>query len=440
MSVEITPVGGLGEVGRNMTVLSFGEEKVIVDMGLNLEKALSLGRRDIGTMSRDELVRVGGIPDDSDVRSQDVSAIILTHGHLDHIGAVGKLASKYDAKIYATPFTAELVKNVIQSERNLEVDNEIKEMEFGDNIQVGDLEIEFIQGAHSIPQNSFPAIHSSEGVVLCAGGFKIDDAPAVGFSTDYNSLRKLRNSGPVISLICSVRADNPNPTPSESHARKLLEDVMTKASEEGRGLIVTAFSSHIARIKTIAEISIKLDRKPLILGRSLRKKCKIASKLGLVDFPKEVKIHSYPDSIRKLLKIVNESREDYVIITSGHQGEPNSILSRIADKEETYRIKPGDEVIFSASVIPNPMNLANRETLEAKLISQGARIHRDVHVSGHAGKPGTQELIGKIDPAHIVPFHGTFEKMKSVTKIGKKIGYSDDQVHMTENGQTLTLK
>lgn len=438
MSIEITPLGGMGEVGKNMTVVSLDDEKIIVDMGIKLEKILGLGNN-IGEMSREELINAGGIPDDSQVRSEDISAIVLTHGHLDHIGAIGKLAHEYDAPIYASPFTGELVNQIIEEDRTFEADNELKKVDLGDIVEIGDLEVEFVGEPHSIPQNTFPALHSSEGVVLCVAGFKIDDSPVLGPPTDYSPLRRLSNEGPVISLVCSVRADDPEPTPSESHARDMLREIMMKASARGRGLLITAYSTHIARIKEIVEISHELDRRPIILGRSLRTKCKIASKLGLVDFPSDLKILGHVNSVRKALEVINECREDYVIITTGHQGEKNALLSRIADEKEPYKIEPGDEIIFSASVIPNPLNKANRKLLEAKLEAQGARIHRDVHVSGHAGQPGTKEFIEKIRPDHLIPFHGTFEKMKSVLRIGQKVGLSKEQLHMMSNGETLEL-
>lgn len=437
--MEITPIGGTDEIGKNMTVLSLGDTNLIVDMGVKMDSVVNSGNESISSLDRNELINLGGIPDDSKIQSKNISGIILTHGHLDHIGAIGKLASNYEAPIYSTPFTSELVKKVIREEKVFNIKNEIKEIDPGKTVEIENLQVEFIPGAHSIPQNSFPAIHSKEGVVLCVGGFKIENSKMVGLSTDYKSLEHLKDEGPVISLICSVKADEPNPTPPESHAKEMLKEVMKKASERGKGLFVTAFSSHIARIKTIVEISYKVDRKPIILGKSLRDKCKIAYELGLTNFPSKLKILGHIQSIRKALKVINKRRDGYVVITTGHQGEQNSILSRIADGKEPYKVKPKDEIIFSASIIPNPANKYNRKLLEAKLKAQGANIHRDIHVSGHAGKPGTKELIEKIGPDHIVPFHGTKEKMKSVIDIGQKEGYSKNQLHMMRNGETLRL-
>lgn len=439
MSVEITPLGGVGEVGKNMTLVSIEDKKIIVDMGLKLEKLLNLENKNMGEAERSKLINMGGIPDDSKLRSEDISAIILTHGHLDHIGAVGKLAHEYDATIYATPFTAELVKQVIREERIFKINNKIKEIKPGEKAKIKDLEIEFVTGAHSIPQNVFPAIKSSEGVVICIGGFKIDKKPVLGHITDYKTLKNLSNEGKVVSLICSVRADEPEPTPSESHARKMLKKVMTKAANKGGGILVTAFSSHIARLKEITEIAQELDRKPVILGKSLKKKCKTAEKLGIINLTPNTKIFGHITSVREALEIINESRENYVMITTGHQGEPNSVLSRIADKVEPYEIEENDDIIFSASIIPNPLNISNRELLEAKLIAQGAEIHRDVHVSGHARQPGTMDLLEEISPNHVIPFHGTLEKIKSVINIGRKLGFSEKQLHMLRNKETFSM-
>lgn len=439
MTIEITPLGGLGEIGKNMTAICFDDVQVVVDMGIKLENVLSLGEPDIGKMSRDKLIEIGGIPDDSKLRSRNVSAILLTHGHLDHIGAIGKLAHEYNAPIYGTPFTIELAKHIVKEERVFDVTNELRAVDNGESIEVNDLQIEFIRGIHSIPQTTLPAIHGSEGTVLCAGGFKLDDDPILGGTTDYEKLKQLNNNDFLISLVCSVRADEPNPTPPESHAKKMLEKEMSEAADREKGLFVTCFSTHIARIKSIIEVSLKIGREPIVLGRSIERQCRIAVELGLVDFPLDLRMWGRSKSVHDVLMEIKDSREDYTILATGHQGEPNALLTRIADEETPLKIREGDEVIFSATVIPNPLNEANRELLEAKLKAQGARIHRDVHVSGHAGQPGTRELIKMVNPNHIIPVHGTPEKLNAVASIGRKMGYSNEQLHLLENGESLEL-
>lgn len=437
--VEVIPLGGLGEVGKNMTAIGFDGTYVIIDMGIKLESILGFDDANIGDMGRAELINIDGIPDDSMLRDKDVVAILLTHGHLDHIGAIGKLAGQYEAPIYGTPFTMELVKDVIREEKSFRVTNELRTVELGDEVEVGDIRAEFIQITHSIPQTTCVAVHGPDGTVLCASDFKLDDEPLLGPTTDRERLSELSNDGPVAALIGAVRVDQEGPTPSESHAREMLREAMDEAISGGEGVLVTTFSSHIARVRSIVELSYELGRTPILLGRSLRKYCSIATDLGLVEFPQELGIHGRSNSIRNAMKSVRGPRKDYVLVVTGHQGEPNSVLTRIVDKELPFKIKRNDEVIFSASVIPNPLNISNRELLETKLQIQGARIHRDVHVSGHAGRRDTREFIELVRPEHIIPCHSTFDKLKILADIGREAGYSEDQIHILGNGRGVNL-
>ncbi|KXB01987.1 hypothetical protein AKJ43_02720 [candidate division MSBL1 archaeon SCGC-AAA261D19] len=439
MAIEITPLGGMGEVGKNMTVLRFDDVRVVVDMGIMLENILRLGNVSIEKMNRRRLIDIGGIPDDTQLRGKDVSAIVLSHGHLDHVGAIGKLASAYDAPVYATPFTMEVVKHLIREERVFDVSSDLKTVELGDKVEVDGVEIEFIRGTHSIPHTAHPAVGNSEGTVLCASGVKLDDDPLLGDAPDYDSLRRLSDGTTLINLVCAVRVDESGSTPSEAYARQMLKEVMTEAAERKKGLLITAFSTHIARIKSIVDISHELGREPVILGRSLRRNCDIASKLGLVEFPSDLRIHGRSGSVENVLYEVDNSKEDYVVLCTGHQGEPRSILTRIADGRFPYKVGRNDEVVFSASVIPNPLNIANRNLLETKLEAEGAKIHRDVHVSGHASREGIEKFIRLTNPDHLVPFHGTFDNMEKMINLGRDLGYPNKRLHLLKNGQSKTL-
>ena len=437
--MEILPIGGLDEVGKNMTAIGFGNTYVVVDMGVKLENILGFDDISIGEMSRAELINIDGIPDDTPLRKKNVVAILLTHGHLDHIGAIGKLAGEYDAPIYGTPFTIGLVRDVLQDEKTFKVTNALKVVNPGKEVDIGGIRAEFIPITHSILQTSAVAVHGPDGTVLCASDFKLDHTPTLGPASDLDRLGELSNDGPVAAMVGAVRLDDEGPTPSESHAREMLKKTMDEAMSSGKGMVVTTFSSHMARLKSIVELSYELGRTPIMLGRSLKKYCSTACNVGIVEFPPELEIHGRPNSVGKAMRRIRGRREDYVLIVTGHQGEPNSILTRIADEQLPFRIKKHDEVIFSASVIPNPLNESNRKLLETKLQIQGAHIHRDVHVSGHAGRRDTREFLDLVKPEYLIPCHATSDKMEILADMGKEAGCSEDGIHVLKNGQRVNL-
>ncbi|MBA7602947.1 Ribonuclease J 1 [subsurface metagenome] len=439
MTVEILPLGGLGEVGKNMTALGFDGKYIIVDMGIRLDSIMAFEDAELGEMSREELININGIPDDSSIRNRKVRAIVLTHGHLDHIGAVGKLAHAYNAPIYGTPFTLELVKRVIREERVFKVKNELRAVMPGDSVEVDGIEFEFIPAAHSILQTVFVAARGANETILCASDFKLDEEPLIGYKTDRTRLKQLASDGLLAALVGAIRVDEPGPTPSEGHAREMLREAMGEASSTGEAVLVTTFSSHITRLKSIVDLSFELGRTPVLVGRSLRNYCTAAIDLGLVDFPPELRIHGRPNAVHNLLREIEKSKGDYVLVCTGHQGEPTSVLSRIANGQLPFKVRRGDEVIFSASVIPNPINESNRELLETKLRAQGASIHRDVHVSGHAGRIDTKEFLEFAKPEHLIPCHSTMDKLRLMAELGRELGYPNGHLHLLRNGSCLRL-
>jgi ribonuclease J len=437
--IEILPIGGLGEVGKNMTAIGIDGKYIIVDMGVRLDAILNYEDAELGSMSRDELIAINAIPDDVMLRGRNVCAIVLTHGHMDHIGAIGKLANAYDVPIYGTPFTIELAKNVIREERKRKLKNKLKTVAPGGTVEFGDIRVEFIKATHSILQTALIAINSEDGLVLFASDFKLDDQPLLGECTDYKRLRRLGKRGILAACVGAIRVDEPGPTPSEAYAREMLREVMEKAADAKGAVLVTTFSSHIVRIKSIVDISFEIGRTPILLGRSLRNYTEAAKKLGLVDFPPELRIHGRGNAVKNVLREVDKSRSDYVLVVTGHQGEPTALLTRIADGQLPFKVDHKDEVIFSSSIIPNPINESNRKILETKLKAQGARIYRNVHVSGHAGRKDTIEFLKMIKAEHLVPCHGTQDKLEAMMDIGYDVGYSDDQLHLLQNGRALKL-
>jgi len=434
--LEVLPLGGLGEVGKNMTAVSFGNGYVVVDMGVRLDAIQAFEEANLAKMSLEELVEINAIPDDRPLRKKEVKAIFLTHGHLDHIGAVGKLAPFYRCPIYGSPFTLGLVRRLMLEEgkRGLEM----IPVKPGERVEMGDLEVEFLHANHSIPQTLFVLLREGEHSLLFATDFKLDENPLLGPPTDLEGLKK-RVGELEAALVGTVRVDEPGPTGSEAKAREMLEETMERANREGRALLVTTFSSHLARIKSIVEISEGLGRIPVLVGRSMRNYFSVAMELNLAHLPPDLQVYGTPSSIKKFLKKANGSRGDYVLICTGHQGEPTSVLSKIADGKLPFRLQEGDQVIFSASVIPNPINQNNRSILETKLMVHGVRIHRDVHVSGHAARVDTAEFVRALSPKHLLPCHGTPEKLEAMMKLGRELGYGEDRLHSLENGRPLRL-
>ncbi|MEM1981483.1 MAG: ribonuclease J, partial [Candidatus Hadarchaeales archaeon] len=280
--LEVLPLGGLGEVGKNMTAVSFGNGYVVVDMGVRLDAIQAFEEANLAKMSLEELVEISAIPDDRPLRKKEVKAILLTHGHLDHIGAVGKLAPFYRCPIYGSPFTLELVRRLVLEEGKKRL--EMVPVKPGERVEIGDLEVEFLHANHSIPQTLFVLLREGEHSLLFATDFKLDENPLLGPPTDLEGLKK-RVGELEAALVGTVRVDEPGPTGSEAKAREMLEETMERANREGRALLVTTFSSHLARIKSIVEISEGLGRIPVLVGRSMRNYFSIAMELNLAHLP-----------------------------------------------------------------------------------------------------------------------------------------------------------
>jgi ribonuclease J len=438
--MEILPLGGMNEIGKNMTALGFDGEYIIVDMGIRLDSILAFEDVEIGKMSRRELVNINAIPDDALLQGKKVKAIVLTHGHLDHVGAVGKLAAAYNVPVYGTSFTTEIVKQLLREETTSAFREDMcKQISPDTSLQAGELMIEFLPVTHSIPQTVLVLVRKGEDSVLVASDFKLDDAPLLGYKTEMKRLEHLGKNGVLAAMVGTVRLDEQGPTPSEAHAREVLAKTMEEAGD-GKGLVfVTTFSSHIARLKSIVDISLEIGRLPVFVGRSLRNYSRIALNLGLVDFPPELRIHGRPNAARNILRKIEQSRSDYVLVCTGHQGEPTSVLTKIADRRLPLQVRNGDEVIFSASVIPNPINQSNRAILETKLEAQGAHIRRDVHVSGHAGRVDTREFVRLTNPEHVIPCHGTPERLRTMAGLAHGLGYPSERIHVFGNGISLKI-
>jgi ribonuclease J len=443
--IGIIAVGGYNEMGRNMTAVRVNEDIIIFDMGLRLDRVQIHEDVEIDKMHSLELIEMGAIPDDTIMKKIDgtVRAIVCTHGHLDHIGAVSKLAHRYSAPILGTPYTMALIKKQIADERKFTVKNKLITINAGDTYQVTeDISIEFIRVQHSIIDSVFAAIHTPSGAILYACDFKLDRTPTIGDEPDFERLRSLGEEGVIALITESTNAGRTGKTPSEQIARDMVRDVLLGTEESDVGMIITTFASHIARINSILEVAGEMGRIPVLMGRSMDRYVVTAEKLGYIKLPKNVEIYGIRKDIdRAFKKIMQNGKEKYLPIVTGHQGEPNAILVRIANGDTAYEIESGDRIIFSANVIPTPMTQANRYAVETKLRMRGARIYDNVHVSGHAYREDHWELLRMINPEHVIPAHGDIGMHSSYIEMAEDAGYVlGDTLHLLRNGEELYIE
>ena len=443
--IGIIAVGGYNEMGRNMTAVRVNEDIIIIDMGLRLDRVQIHEDVEIDKMHSMELIEMGAIPDDTIMKKIDgnVRAIVCTHGHLDHIGAVSKLAHRYTAPILGTPYTTALIKQQIADERKFTVKNKLITIKAGDNYQVTeDISIEFIRVQHSIIDSVFAAIHTPSGAILYACDFKLDRTPTIGEAPDFERLRTLGEEGVITLITESTNAGRTGKTPSERIAHDMVRDVLLGTEESNVGMIITTFASHIARINSILEVAGEMGRIPVLMGRSMDRYVATAKKLGYIELPDNVEIYGTRKEIDRAFKqIMLNGKEKYLPIVTGHQGEPGAILVRIANGETAYEIESGDRVIFSANVIPSPMTQANRYAVETKLRMRGARIYDNVHVSGHAYREDHWELLRMINPEHVIPAHGNIEMHSSYIEMAEDAGYVlGDTLHLLRNGEELYIE
>jgi len=443
MDISIVAVGGYDEVGRNMTAIRCGKDIVIMDMGVRLDRVQIHEDVAIEKMHSLDLIKMGAIPDDtimSEVEGE-VRAIVCTHGHMDHIGAIAKLAHRYGAPIIGTPFTIELISQQIASERKFGTTNKLITLNAGETMQIApSIELEFIRVQHSIIDCVFAVLHTLDGAIVYANDFKLDRTPTLGEKPDFRRLKRLHNDGVVAMIVESTNVQRCGKTPSEQIARDLVRDVLLGTEESETGVLVTTFSSHIARIKTIVEAAEKMGRRPILLGRSMEKYAGSAERMKYVDFPKSLGIFGDRKSVDRMFKKIMEKKDKYLPIVTGHQGESGAVLSRIANGLTPYTIEEGDKIIFSANVIPTPTNVSNRYTVETKLRMKGARLYDNVHVSGHASREDHWELLRMINPEHVIPAHGDLSMTSAYAELAEDVGYKlGDTVHLVRNGQEIYL-
>jgi ribonuclease J len=442
MPIEICTAGGYNEVGKNCTAIKIDEEVIIIDMGIHLESYIRYTQdEDVHGITAKELIGAGAIPDISVIEKwrKDVKAIIPTHAHLDHVGAIPYLGNKFDAPVLCTPFTAAVLKTILKDE-NISIRNDIKVLSPNAVYTVSkNIRIEFINMTHSTPQTVMVAVHTKYGIILYANDFKFDSFPTLGKKPNFARLRELGKKG-ILALICdSTYAPLRAKTPSEAVAKEMLKEVMLGTESKGKAVVVTTFSSHLARLKSIIEFGKAMNRKILFLGRSLSKYVRAGEDINIIKFTNDANILRFRGQIKGQLKKVQKNPGKYLLVVTGHQGEPKAVLARIVRGEFPFGFQPEDHVIFSCKVIPTELNKENREKLENSLKNKGVRIFRDVHVSGHASREDLRDLINIVKPKHIIPAHGEPEMKADLADLAYEMGYKKKMVHLQQDGEFLSL-
>jgi len=443
--IEICAVGGYDEIGKNMTAVKVDDEVIILDMGIFLDSYIKYtDDEDIRDITASQLLKVGAIPDDSVIKKwkSKVKAIIPTHAHLDHVGALIFLSNKYNSDILCTPFTAEVI-NALSRDEKIKLKNKIKVLNANSIYYISDkLKIEFINMTHSTPQTVMVAVHTKYGILLYANDFKFDDNPIIGKKPNYKKLEELGKKGVSVLIVDSTRAKEAAKTPSESVAKEMLRDVMLGTDNTNKAVIVTTFSSHLARLKSIIEFGRKMNRKIVFLGRSLAKYTKAGENIKIINFSKNVEIVKYGSKIkRKLKEIEKKGREKYLLVVTGHQGEPKATLLKMARKQLPFKFYPEDSIIFSCTVIPSEVNIKNRGILESMLRQYGVRIFKGIHASGHASREDLRDLINLVKPDHIIPAHGEKDMIDALVDLAAEKGYKlNKTVHVMHNGSKLAIK
>lgn len=435
--MKIHTVGGYEKVGGNMTAVEVDGELVLFDMGADIERIVDKGLR-IENMSTLEAIESGAVPNDSRIKNrkrEEVAAIVVGHGHQDHCRGIPKLAGAYECPIIATPYTADIIERFIENDDE-KIKNEIIRMKAGETVQISsNLELEFVPITHSIPDSVISFLRTNNGNVVYSLDFKLDEKPTLGQPVDYQKLKELGEEGVRAYIADCTRVDEPGRSSPENETRNELMDILSDAYKKRRGIIVTTFSSHIARLNNIIDAN-DGDRKIVMLGRSLKEYTGEASNNDLIDLS-GIKVASYREEVDSILKKVSRNKAGYLLIATGNQGEPNAMLPRIANGDYPYSVSEGDLVVFSSVTIPTSVNELNREYLKNTLRKEGADLELDIHSHGHGKEEDHRDMMKMLQPEAVVPSHGGIEKLSACARIAKEQGIDD--VRVSQNGGVINL-
>lgn len=417
--LKVIPLGGLGEVGKNITVIEYGDDIIVIDCGMGFPEDELLGI---------DLV----IPDVTYLEKNidKVRGIVLTHGHEDHIGALPYILKKINVPVYGTRLTLGLVEQKLDEHKIKNIVNTVV-VNPGDTIALGCFKVEFIHTTHSIADSVALAIHTPQGMIVHTGDFKIDHTPIEGEPIDLIRFAELGRKGVLLLMADSTNAERKGYTMSERTVGATFDRIFSEAKDR---IIVATFASNVHRVQQVINSAVKYGRKVSICGRSMLNMARVAIDLGYMNVPDGVLVDI--DAIKKY------PNEKTVIITTGSQGEPMSALTRMAVSEhKKVDIVPGDLVIISASPIPGNEKLISRVINE--LLKKGADVIyedlADIHVSGHACQEELKIIHRLVKPKFFMPVHGEFKHLRKHAELVSSLGMDKKNIFLMEIGRTLEL-
>jgi ribonuclease J len=417
-ALRVIPLGGLNEIGKNMTVLEYGESILIIDCGMSFPDEDMFGIDVV-------------IPDFSYIENNRhrIKGLVITHGHEDHIGGVPYLLKRVDMPVYATGLALGLIKSKLD-EHGLKA--KLKRIEAGHKLTLGDFRVEAIHMTHSIADSLSFVVHTPLGVVYHSGDFKVDYTPVGNFPIDLPRLAEIGGKGVLLMLSDSTNANRQGHTKSERHLSTIMENIFRDTDNR---IIVATFASNVHRIQTIIDTAVKFRRKVALSGRSMDKILNLAIEMGYVTIPKGVLVD--------LNETQKMSDKKLVIITTGSQGEPMSALVRMATgTHRQISIRKGDKVILSSTPIPgNEKTVSNIVNL---LLAKGADVTysdiADIHVSGHACEDELKLLLSLIRPKYFMPVHGEVRHLYRHAAIAEELGVPEKNIFILENGNVLEVR
>lgn len=417
-SLRVIPLGGVGEIGKNMFLFEYNDDCILLDAGLKFPEEEMHGI-DIVLPDITYLIE----------NRKKLRAIILTHGHEDHIGALPYLVGELPVPVYGTRLTLGLLKAKLEEHEHLPP-VKLREIRAGQKLNITkNFRLEFFRTNHSIPDTVGVVMHTPEGIVVYTGDFKFDHTPVDGKVTDFFKLADLGRRGVLLALIDSTNADRPGFTASESEVGETLDEIFRLSQHR---IIFATFASNIHRVQQVVSAAHRYGRKICVTGRSLVNSVRIASELGYLKLPDSILVEL--DQIKRI------PLEKLVLLTTGSQGEPMSALTRIANSDhKQVEIIPGDTVIIAANPIPGNEKLVAR-TVD-NLFRRGAEvIHRSVsgvHVSGHASEEEIKLMLNFLQPRYLVPVHGEYRHMVSCSRIAQRLGLAAENIFLIEPGTVL---